>query len=403
MKKVVYTCITGQYDILTDPLFINKEFDYVCFTDQPFYSEVWQIRPIPEELNGLSQVKRQRIVKICPHRYLPEYDLSIWVDGNIIIKGDMEDLIGRLRWNKSPITIPQHPIRRCIYDEANACIQLGKDSPENVLKQVKEYKEEGFPANYGMVQSAVIFRKHNDPNCIKLMEVWANELQFKSHRDQLSFNYAVWKTKVNFNYVDKYIFNSEFFKCNSKHYKVKNNNSTKIYYSVPFNTDKNIGVYYNDAMELLPNDSDYMVFVDGDTIFTTPDYGNIIYKAILNNPEYDMFTCYTNRVGCKWQIHPNVDIDSNDMKYHMEFGQSIKDNEEVIDVTKNSLFSGMLFIVKKSAWNKIGGAKKAGMLGIDNDIHLKIKKNGLKFGLIKGLYVYHWYRGGNKYNTSHLK
>ena len=47
-----------------------------------------------------------------------------------------------------------------------------------------------------MVQSGVIFRKHNDPNCIKLMECWANELQFKSHRDQLSFNYAVGKLKL---------------------------------------------------------------------------------------------------------------------------------------------------------------------------------------------------------------
>lgn len=99
MKKVVYTCISGQYDILTDPVFINKEFDYVCFTDQPFYSEVWQIRPIPEELNSLSQVKKQRIVKICPHRYLPEYDLSIWVDGNIIIKGDKNDnQVTNLQW-----------------------------------------------------------------------------------------------------------------------------------------------------------------------------------------------------------------------------------------------------------------------------------------------------------------
>ena len=67
-------------------------------------------------------------------------------------------------------------------------------------------------------------------------------------------------------------FNSDYFRCNSKHYKVKNNNSTKIYYSTPFNSDKNIGVYYNDVMNLLPNDSDYMVFVDGDTIFTTPRF-----------------------------------------------------------------------------------------------------------------------------------
>lgn len=116
-----------------------------------------------------------------------------------------------------------------------------------------------------------------------------------------------------------------------------------------------------------------------------------------------MFTCYTNRVACKWQVHPDVDVVSNDIKYHMEFGQSIKDNNEVMDVTNNSLFSGMLFIVKKSAWDKIGGAKKTGMLRVDNDIHAKIKKNRLKFGLIKGLYVYHWYRNGDKNYTKHLK
>ena len=34
------------------------------------------------------------------------------------------------------------------------------------------------------------------------------------------------------------------------------------------------------------------------------------------------------------KVHPDVDVVSNDMKYHMEFGQSIKDNNEVLDVTK---------------------------------------------------------------------
>ena len=63
----------------------------------------------------------------------------------------------------------------------------------------------------------------------------------------------------------------------------------------------------------------------------------------------------------------------------------------------------MLFIIKKSAWNKIGGCKSNGMLGVDNEIHMNIKKHGMKLYRIDGLYVYHWYRGGNKYDTSHLK
>jgi hypothetical protein len=171
---------------------------------------------------------------------------------------------------------------------------------EIALKQVNKYKEEGFPKNFGLVQSGIIFRKHNDTSCIKLMEAWWKELEVESHRDQLSFNYAVWKTKVNFNYVDKNIFCSEWFRLNGKHYSKANSNTTSIYYLIPYNTDKNIGIYYNEAMELLPNDNDWMVFVDGDTIFTTADYGSLIKDVIQDNPDYDMFTCYTNRVGCKW-------------------------------------------------------------------------------------------------------
>ena len=76
-KTVVYTCISGQYDILKDPLFISKDVDYVCFTDQPFYSTIWQIKPIPTELDYLTPVKKQRCIKINPHKFLPEYDISV--------------------------------------------------------------------------------------------------------------------------------------------------------------------------------------------------------------------------------------------------------------------------------------------------------------------------------------
>lgn len=84
MNKIVcYTCITGGYDSLKDPLVVSKGIDYICFTDNTFLrSKIWQTRLIPKELNYLSNVKKQRIVKICPHRYLKEYDISIWVDGS---------------------------------------------------------------------------------------------------------------------------------------------------------------------------------------------------------------------------------------------------------------------------------------------------------------------------------
>lgn len=81
---VVYTCITGGYDILRPVSHPDPRLDYVCFTDNPATSAAgWTIRPMPEDLAGFSKVKQQRLVKIRPDKYLPEYDTSLWLDANL--------------------------------------------------------------------------------------------------------------------------------------------------------------------------------------------------------------------------------------------------------------------------------------------------------------------------------
>ena len=195
-KKVVYTCITGGYDNLMEPKFVTPGFDYVCFTDdvENTYSNVWKIRPIPEELHNLSNVKKQRMVKINPHKYLSEYDESIWVDGSMMVIGDMNKFINEYCTDKSvSVLFREHPARKCIYDEADTCLRMRKDTPESIKSQMDRYRKEGFPRKYGLVESNMIYRRHNDPYCIKLMETWADEVRNGSHRDQLSFNYALWK------------------------------------------------------------------------------------------------------------------------------------------------------------------------------------------------------------------
>lgn len=218
-KKVIYTCISGEYDILKDPIYINTDYDYICFTDQHFESNVWDIRPIPKELNNLSQVKKQRFIKIMPHVYLKNYDFSIWVDGNVNILNDINEYtITNCKKEDGTIIIGKHPSRNCIYDEMKACASLKKDSMEIMLPQINKYKEEGFPKNYGLPQTCIIFRYHNEKDCVKVMEAWWNELKNGSHRDQLSFSYALWKNKsTKMHYVDKSLFNCKWFKQNSTH------------------------------------------------------------------------------------------------------------------------------------------------------------------------------------------
>jgi GT2 family glycosyltransferase len=179
-----------------------------------------------------------------------------------------------------------------------------------------------------------------------------------------------------------------------------------IYYTVPFDSSKNIGKYYNSFLEKLDNE-DWACFIDADTIFTTYDYGVIIENAVKKYPQVGAFTCYTNRVACQWQIAPGVDVSSNDMAYHRKFGENLKDKfgENSIDVTDKprlEVMSGFFFMLKKSTWLKIGKFPENGMLGIDNALHWNIQNAGEKLFLIQGLYLYHWYRNGNKKDKTHL-
>ena len=220
-KKVVYTCITGGYDAIIDPKVVTNGFDYICFTDNlKMESNIWEIRPLPKETEELSQVKKQRYVKINAHKLLGEYDISIWVDGNVTIKSDLKEFVDKFIKSDYSIYVPKHPSRDCIYSESRAVISMKKDTKPNVEPQIERYKKEGFPKNYGLLQSNIMLRKHNNEDCKKFMEQWFEELKNGSHRDQLSFNYVAWKNKdIKIFYLDKAICKSQWFSWGATHKK----------------------------------------------------------------------------------------------------------------------------------------------------------------------------------------
>ena len=92
MKKVIYTSIIGGYDSLEEPRYIPEGFDFICFTDQKINkpNSVWEIRQVLPLYEDNTRTARK--YKILPHRFLPEYDLSIWVDGNELVVGDVDKL-----------------------------------------------------------------------------------------------------------------------------------------------------------------------------------------------------------------------------------------------------------------------------------------------------------------------
>lgn len=179
-----------------------------------------------------------------------------------------------------------------------------------------------------------------------------------------------------------------------------------IYYSQPYNVDKNIGQYYNEEMEMLPNDFDFRCFTDGDSMFTTQTYGHALLDYVEMYPECGVFVCMTNRIGCEWQCLPGVNKEDHDMRYHRRLGEKLQAEqygkiEDVSNVHPGKVLGGVLILIRKDVWKKVGGFKTDGILGVDNHLHWACQKHGEKVYLMKGIYTYHWYRGetGDK---SHL-
>lgn len=208
-KVVVYTAITGPYDEPVIPSYVNEDFDYICFTDnEELKSDFWDIHIMDE--STLDDIRKVRSYKILPHKYLSEYDYSIWVDSNIEFTENIIDYIHKYSKNNQLLCI-KHIERDCLYEEASTCISGGKDTSIDVInKQINKYKNEGYPAHNGLISSGVLFRNHNDKQVIKVMEDWFNELLNGSYRDQLSFNYACWKNNFQYDVADIFIIKNSY-------------------------------------------------------------------------------------------------------------------------------------------------------------------------------------------------
>lgn len=190
-KPVVYTAIIGPYDHLKEPTVVTPGWRYVCFTDQPLVSDTWLVLPVKVP-PGLDRVRFARRLKIKPYElpHVLNSDVSLWVDASFQIACDLTAWC-RARY-AAPMTVVQHPMRSCVYREAEACVRNRRGDRAEILRQVAAYRQLGVPANGGLIASGVLLRETNDLAVRRLCDVWWETVALMSTRDQLGFAFAAW-------------------------------------------------------------------------------------------------------------------------------------------------------------------------------------------------------------------
>ncbi|WP_319589880.1 glycosyltransferase domain-containing protein [uncultured Draconibacterium sp.] len=197
MKKAIYTTLVGDYDTLKDPECIADDWDYICFSNnlRSDQFKIWEIRKIPFYHSNNSVLSR--FPKLNPHKVLPEYDYSIYLDSNIQITGEyIYNKADKLISQKQLISIIKHPLRNCIYDEAEICKNDGLESKKNINELISFLKQENYPKEVGLFENNLIFRNHMDSQIINLSNSWWDMYLRFAKRDQLSLCYLLWKNKI---------------------------------------------------------------------------------------------------------------------------------------------------------------------------------------------------------------
>lgn len=384
MKKAIYTVITNDYDVLRTPRVRQPECDYICFTDNPLLkSDSWVVVLIEKPSRHL-----QREIKILAHKYLPEYDMTIYVDANMEIIRNFKAM--EISARKHGIALIKHNKRNCLYQEALTVVAINKDKSTFVEPQITAYRAEGMPVNYGMYCSGVMIR-FNTPAVNDFCELWWAEVEKHSHRDQLSITYALWKTGLKYDVVPY-----NYMPLHVRIHKHKQPESIKVFYSTPARSDKNIGKAYNDFMETVPADA-WVCLRDGDTMFTTPDWPQHIEAIIKENGnKFDLIGCMTNRLKGAHQLVEGM-FECDSISNHLMTANKIRSNS--VEAAKG--IAGLCLIFKKSLWKKVKFAENS--IYFDTVFSNAVIKNGGRIGVAKGLYLLHLYRYGQPDPTKYTK
>jgi len=200
MKKrfCVYTALIGGYDEVRQPLVADEDFDYFLFSYdiEPQRIGVWEVRSF--EYRNSIVTKASRWPKLHPEALLADYEASVYIDANMVIKSQLfYQRVKELFDKGTLISSLVHPDWTCTYQELLHIMYLGWETELKTIEWGRFLRKEGFPRWTGTFENRVIFRRHLDYRVKAVDELWWDCVERYARRDQFSFRYCLWKENIN--------------------------------------------------------------------------------------------------------------------------------------------------------------------------------------------------------------
>ncbi len=227
MRTVIYTILFNNYDWLNDVSHINKFYDTICYTNnrnllQRDNYKGWKIRKINnKDLKGQNienPILITRWYKFNPSKHLNNYDNSIYIDANLIIKNNIKYFIEKCITQNFCLGIFEHPFRSNIRKEICHAFWNKKINYKEfrILKRLYFNKNaNGRLNNLSLFENNLRYTNHNSKNALEILEKTYEMFKLFPYRDQVILPIVLDKEKkLNLNLG---IFNSskDYIKVNA--------------------------------------------------------------------------------------------------------------------------------------------------------------------------------------------
>jgi hypothetical protein len=170
---------------------------------------LWNLVVLPRAMLPFEDARRNsRLPKMLLHQMFGSVTYALYLDSKLRFRPKspsklwsfVSELLFGQPSNAPAWVSPRHMVRQSLYDEASCVATLGLVSGEVVQRQMKQYRAEKFPAapleagGPGLIEGEWHLRDLSSADQARIGCAWLQEYVKQGHtRDQLSFNYVVWK------------------------------------------------------------------------------------------------------------------------------------------------------------------------------------------------------------------
>lgn len=195
IKVAIYRVVLGSYDRVIEDNISGAEYDLFLFTDsvQSGFSNYQRVMLPTAEKPAI----KNRELKINVPELLQGYDVVIYLDANIQICRNIDDVIEDFLKSDADFGFFKHPYSENMEDEIRAIRATGKAEADLIFKELEVLRGSyGQRGRTPLTDNSIILRR-NYSKWEQFATEWYYYVKNFTGRDQLSLSFLREKHKVN--------------------------------------------------------------------------------------------------------------------------------------------------------------------------------------------------------------